>query len=511
MTTLPAANAIATAATQAAQKINFEALRAVIAELLGGEASTQLTIAGGVVTATRAQHSIDTEGATATDDLDRIAQDNHPDGRFLVIRSANGARTVVVKHNAGGLGTILLHDGVNFSLNSTKKALLLRREGTTWVEVDRIYGDKIEDMRAWLQVEPDTVSTAAARNITAADRGKVITLTGATDRTFTFTATPAALGDGWECVFKNASTAFLTIAPAAGTIDGKATLVLKPGEIVRVRSDAANMDIQAARLLWRERLSANRTYYIRADGNNNNTGLANTAGGAFATKQKAWNVISDTLDLNGFVVTVQIADSTAYTDGLVASGPVLGALGPESVVFQGNAGAPANVRITTTGASCFLADEAGVWFTVKDMELRTVTSGDCIGATGYGAHVLFSNLIFGACAGNHVNAFIGGHVAATGNYTISGGAVRHWYSQNNATVFVSGLTITLTGTPAFSDAFANSDWIGAIMCHSNVFSGSATGKRYESDRNGLIYTGGAGASYLPGNAAGTTSLGGQYN
>ena len=44
----------------------------------------------------------------------------------------------------------------------------------------------------------------------------------------------------------------------------------------------------------------------------------------------------------------------------------------------------------------------------------------------------------------------------------------------------------------------------------NTFSGSATGKRFEATVNGVIYSSGAGASYLPGNAAGTTATGGQY-
>jgi hypothetical protein len=43
-----------------------------------------------------------------------------------------------------------------------------------------------------------------------------------------------------------------------------------------------------------------------------------------------------------------------------------------------------------------------------------------------------------------------------------------------------------------------------------TFSGNATGARYSALLNGVLYTGGGGANYFPGNAAGSTGSGGQY-
>ena len=57
-------------------------------------------------------------------------------------------------------------------------------------------------------------------------------------------------------------------------------------------------------------LTADRTYYVRTDGSNSNTGLANTSGGAFLTVQKAVDAVESRLDIAGLTVTIQIGDGT---------------------------------------------------------------------------------------------------------------------------------------------------------------------------------------------------------
>lgn len=65
-----------------------------------------------------------------------------------------------------------------------------------------------------------------------------------------------------------------------------------------------------------EKLTADRTYYVRTDGNDNNTGLANTAAGAFATAQAAADAISK-LDLNVYGVNVQFQTGGNYGDFII--------------------------------------------------------------------------------------------------------------------------------------------------------------------------------------------------
>lgn len=77
---------------------------------------------------------------------------------------------------------------------------------------------------------------------------------------------------------------------------------------------------------------------------------------------------------------------------------------------------------------------------------------------------------------------------------------------------LDGITVTLSGTPAFSVAFATASRAGVVQVNANTYSGSATGTRYAASTNGVIFTNtGGSATYLPGNGAGTTATGGQYS
>src|SRR5262249_15614718 len=100
----------------------------------------------------------------------------------------------------------------------------------------------------------------------------------------------------------------------------------------------------------RERLPAARTYYVRTDGSDTNSGLANSAAGSFLTLQRAFNVISQTLDIGGQTVTIQVGDGT-YTAGIDFSA---GTAGGGSIIVSGNLTTPANVVIGVTSNNAFI-------------------------------------------------------------------------------------------------------------------------------------------------------------
>ena len=106
--------------------------------------------------------------------------------------------------------------------------------------------------------------------------------------------------------------------------------------------------------------------------------------------------------------------------------------------------------------------------------------------------------------GNHIHA-VGGKILLSLNYSITGGATRHYLSGNEGNIESGQITITLTGTPAFT-TFAESTF-GLISLYVPTFVGAATGTRYYIVYNAFLNTF-AGVT-LPGNVAGISGAGGQ--
>jgi len=255
----------------------------------------------------------------------------------------------------------------------------------------------------------------------------------------------------------------------------------------------------------REVLTAARTYYVRTDGSDSNSGLANTSGGAFLTVQKAIDT-AVALDLSIYSITINVADGT-YTGAVVLKRYI--GVGP--IYITGNTGSPANVVVSTTSADAISGTQCGVW-QLAGMKIQTTTAGQCVNITGGFSSVTLNGVYFGACAGSHIIAQQGANVTVSASYTISGNAVgQHYYCLYGAKIYVvSGITVTLSGTPSFG-VFAMVETTG-IWYGLPTFSGSASAGtyRYSATLNGVIQTYGSGASYFPGGNAGVTAAGGQY-
>lgn len=267
--------------------------------------------------------------------------------------------------------------------------------------------------------------------------------------------------------------------------------------------------IQQGRPITREVLTANRTYYVRTDGSDSNNGLANTSGGAFLTLQKAWDAVS-ALDLSIYNITIQVADGT-YTAGIsMAAMPV----GGSAITIQGNTTTPANVHLNCT-TNVFAVNAAlpcNMWI----QGFKMTFTGASISAIVMGAPGTIistnNNLAGGSTsfAGAYSAAIGGARIIVSTNQTISGGMSCFCQAITGGLVVFHGITVTLTGTPAFSWQTFSSTSMGLINVSGVTFSGAATGTRYGASTGGGINTGGGGASYLPGNAAGSATSPGWY-
>lgn len=263
-----------------------------------------------------------------------------------------------------------------------------------------------------------------------------------------------------------------------------------------------------------EVLTAARDYYVRTDGNDNNTGLANTAGGAFLTIQRAVAVASALLsayDSGGrpYQVTINVGAGTFQRF------VVRDIIYPLSLDIVG-AGS-ANTIIETTDAAEEVVNISGAWIKLDSvtLEVDAADVGAIVISARAGRVVFNDDVKFLTSAASVPVAVRGSNNSrmdfeADGTYTIEGDYEAFVEIDDFAGSRLVG-AFTLTSTPAFSTAFVSA----TVMCsvHAVDFSvaaGTATGKRYIAESNSIIDTGGGGATFFPGDVAGTTATQGQY-
>lgn len=255
---------------------------------------------------------------------------------------------------------------------------------------------------------------------------------------------------------------------------------------------------KAATAAIREKLTANRTYYVRADGSDANDGLTDSAAGAFLTIQKAIDAVY-ALDTSIYNVTIQLRTGTYVGVTLVAP-----FVGKGDITIQGDAITPANTVVGTTGFTL----SGGARLIVKDLKMNT--PGESCFYVNAGGVLLWSNIHFGSA---HVQVWAtnGGYASCLGNYTIlADGAGWHIFTDNGGRVECTFKTVTIVGTPNFTGNFVSVGLTATLLFNNNTFSGGATGVRFAVANNGVIYTNGAGATYIPGSVAGVTLSGGIY-
>lgn len=253
----------------------------------------------------------------------------------------------------------------------------------------------------------------------------------------------------------------------------------------------------------RELLTANRTYYVRTDGSNSNTGLVDSAGGAFLTLQKAADVVYGMLDLGGFDVTIQVRTGT-YTGAISIASPQVGA---GNITFNGDTTTPSNVFLNVAN-SVFTVSGYGSKVRIQGFKLASSSGWAAINADAGGFVNITGKMEYGTAANYHISATAGALIfMASAEEVISGGAVYHYSAASGGYIQSLFPTFTLSGTPAFT-AFANAESAASLLIAAIAgTTGSATGKRYNCVSAGSI----AGGQTLPGSTAGTCATGGVFS
>ncbi len=255
---------------------------------------------------------------------------------------------------------------------------------------------------------------------------------------------------------------------------------------------------------FREKLTAPRTYYVRQDGNDSNSGLGDSPGGAFRTIQKAVDVAAS-LDNGNFDITIVVQPAT-WTVGAELKETIGGGY----IVIDG--GSMSSCTVSTTGADCFSAAKStrNSKYRMQNMRLQTTSSGYAIAAYGGPTNIEYQAIDFGPTPGAQIFVSNNSNIRAVGAYTISGSALAHVIVSEYGAFKADSMAVTLTGTPAFSTAFVAAVRIGLASFNTTSFTGSATGPRYLTNNGGGVFAAGAGATYLPGNSAGTATTPGWY-
>jgi hypothetical protein len=256
----------------------------------------------------------------------------------------------------------------------------------------------------------------------------------------------------------------------------------------------------------REVLMADRTYHVSPAGNDANDGLATGSGNALQTINAAVEK-AVALDPNGFAVTIRLADGTysAATGTIVMNQSMLDG---GMLTIEGNTAAPGNVVVASTAATVVeVSNRARL--RLEGVKLTQSGAGSSISLDS-NAYVAVSDIEFGAAVSRwHVENKTG-TFEALGDYKISGGAIRHIYAFGGSRCFAAGITITLTGSPAFGNGngyFYEAE-SSLIRLFSVSYVGAGTGNKYKVVLNGSLNTFG-GLSFLPVPGAGAILTGGQ--
>lgn len=256
-----------------------------------------------------------------------------------------------------------------------------------------------------------------------------------------------------------------------------------------------------------EVLTADRTYYVRKDGNDNNDGLS--AATAFATVTKMMQVLSK-LDGAGYNVVINLGPGT-WTEVVLNAAFYFnrGNTRGIPVVYLNGAGMDQTI-IDTGGPFGIVADGGGVTVVADGFKLVNATYG-LFGTTG-GA-INFNNIDFGTTSQTHIVAQDMGRIACSGGaYKISGSSpYGHILARQNSWLGLYNIDVEIAEGLTASNFLNVNRQSGALAALMRFSGGTMTGGRCSVGDSSVVDTYGAGENYFPCTGGVTVSnFGGYY-
>lgn len=235
MATIPAAGHISDSLrTEGEVKADLEAVIASLRQVPGSAAvELAATISGGSITPAGGGGIIvvDTESAAATDDLANIIPTNYPDNACILLRNANAARVVTLKHAATGSGQIFLRRSADAVLADPQSYIMLQRRGNDWYEV----------WRSPNRLEAPCVSKTASFTVQREDHGKVFVCSGSGIVVTLLAAATYGNGFTFGVVNNDSLSNDLQIdPPASELLDGSPLLLVNKGRALMVTTDGSS-------------------------------------------------------------------------------------------------------------------------------------------------------------------------------------------------------------------------------------------------------------------------------
>jgi len=298
--------------------------------------------------------------------------------------------------------------------------------------------------------------------------------------------------------------------------DGKVVLWSDSAGSLKTRMKNGDTEVEKTLTAVLDTLTENRTYYVRADGDDDNDGLTNDAEGAFLTIQHAVDIVSS-LNIAGYQVTIQVGAGT-YNEAVQLKNvfgfdAVSAATGGDDLLLIGDETTPSNVVISTSTSNAITARGITTVWAVSGFKVEA-DAGYGV-ATASGSVLNIRDLEFGACYYGHIGAFARSNIYLANDFSISGDAWVFIQCEDQSYVSSgSGSTVTFLDDITFSN-FVQVSGLGMVRILStyttfDVGSYTIVGTRYWAYTNSVIDTAGGGATYFPGDAFGSATAGAQY-